>query len=86
MKCSVSEKAQWIKAPDAKPDDLNSVFRIHMMKGKNWLWKFASVIYMLDDTHATTHMYTHMYIHTHTNNKKFKAYNLFLDRMSHAYL
>lgn len=35
MKCSVSEKAQWIKAPDAKPDDLNSVFRIHMMKGKN---------------------------------------------------
>lgn len=35
MKYSVSEKAQWIKALDAKPYDLNSVFWIHMMKGKN---------------------------------------------------
>lgn len=34
--CEAGDLAQWVKAPAARPDDLNSVPRTHMVDGKNW--------------------------------------------------
>lgn len=34
--CEADELAQWVKAPAARPDNLSSVPRAHMVAGENW--------------------------------------------------
>lgn len=56
-----SKMAQSVKALSAKPDDLNSVFGIHMVEGKNQSPKLPSDLYM-----APWYVHTHRHTHIHT--------------------
>lgn len=57
----VSMMAQWVKALDAKPDDLSSVPGIHIIEGENQL---LEVVLWLP--HVYCGMHTPTYIHMYT--------------------
>lgn len=57
----VTRRARGVKVGDAKPDDLSSILRAHMLERETDLYRLPSKF----PTHVThIHMSTHMYTHT----------------------
>lgn len=52
--------SQWVKMLDAKPDNLRSVLRTHVMEGKN------NKLSLANSPLTPTHVPWYMCIHTHT--------------------
>ena len=73
-----AKMAQWVRALVAKPDDLRSIPRTHIVGGENRLWNVDRC--PLHVWHSMTHQ--HIHTHSHTQNTYICSY---LHKHRHTY-